>query len=145
VSDEVASVVIECFVRSARQGKPVPIAYSEALAAGCSAVVSQVSSGKSWEDAVGVFGAKDPEALSGRVTLMVERLRRGAFQVMSAGGDDIRANPHRRKVAEGALYIIVSSEHVRGVPTIECIHKHLPADRDPTEAELHAAWKQCST
>jgi len=39
--------------------------------------------------------------------------------------------------------VISGGGGITGVPTAECLHRHLPTDREPTEEEVDQAWKAC--
>jgi hypothetical protein len=42
-----------------------------------------------------------------------------------------------------AIRVVVGGGGVAGIPTAECLAKHLPPDREPTREEFEEAWKAC--
>ena len=43
-----------------------------------------------------------------------------------------------------ALTVVFHGGPVEGIPTIECMERHLPKDRDPTEEEYDKAYAACA-
>jgi hypothetical protein len=81
-------------------------------------------------------GVRRPDELLARI-LRAEGMRvspseRGTFPI-----------PLRSRYRE-ILAVIETSPDLHGIPSAECMAKHLPRDRRPTKAELDAAWARCS-
>ena len=41
------------------------------------------------------------------------------------------------------LRVVFNPGGVAGIPTAECLARHLPPDREPTQEEMEEAWQQC--
>ena len=54
------------------------------------------------------------------------------------------ARSNTPKHVTDALQIVIGGGGVSGIPTAECLNRHLPPDREPTEEEVAAAIKACS-
>lgn len=42
-----------------------------------------------------------------------------------------------------AFVVVVGGGGAAGIPTVECLGRHLPSDREPTEEEIDAAIQAC--
>lgn len=83
---------------------------------------------------------------------LASELRHNSLEdsLLSVGIDDVVAKEIRRKALSedrrhlvDAFQIVIGGGGAGGVPTAECLKRHLPIGRKPTKDEVDAAIKAC--
>ena len=104
-------------------------------------VILAAQSEENLEHALSAVGVREPKFIAERAKALAKRDL--VISLSEPGSGQAGAHIEFENPLHGALFSIFVGGTVSGVPTPECMKKHLPKGRKPTAAEIEKAYKAC--